>query len=174
MAEEISTIERINKSHMIKNFRCGLESLDEYIQKCAIKETSNGEAITKVVIGTEGNIIGYYTICCSAMVDTSNGITEYIPAIELKMFAINDIFRGSMYPDEILNDYKYSEVVLWKAIEDMDSIRKEHIGAKHIVLYSVPHAVKLYENNGFEEFTEYMVRSNELFLKGCTPMFLKF
>lgn len=174
MNELIGKIEHINNSHEVRNFECGLPYLDKYIQNKAIEETENGIATTKVVIGSNGNIIGYYTISCSAIIDIAGGEMEYLSAIELKMFAINNKFRGKLYPDEYFNDHKYSEIVLWKAIEDIDSIRRKHIGAKYIVLYSVPHAVKLYDNNGFSEFTEYMARNKDEFLKGCTPMFLKF
>ena len=174
MREVIYSIEKIHKRHNVEKFKCGLSSLDSYIQQYAIKETEEGIATTKVIIGSKGSIIGYYTISCSAIIDCTGGKQQYSSAIELKMFAINDKFRGKEYPDEEYEGFKYSEVILWKAIEDIDNIRKESIGAEYIVLYAVPHAVSLYSNNGFCKFTEYMNVNEDDFLEGCIPMFLKF
>lgn len=174
MGEVIKVIEILNKSHEIEQFKCDLDSLDYYIRNDAVKDTEDGVAISKVIIGNKGSIIGYYTLVSSAIIEDSHRNIIYSPAIELKMFAINEEFKGKKYPDIRFANMNYSDIVLWKVIEDIENIRKNHVGVKYAVLYSVKHAVALYENNGFERFEEYMAKSQDNFINGCVPMYLTF
>ena len=86
-----------------------------------------------------------------------------IPAIELKMFALDKRYQRKGVAPTLL-----------KAIlEVIEYYSSEHVGAKIILLYSVPvkAVMMLYENNGFRyakgEYATYVSPFNE----GCVPMY---
>lgn len=173
MLAKIEKTELFNKTHNIENFSCGAFGIDNFLQKEALEENKKGKSITRVIKNIHDKIVGYYTINCSAVIDKSGGIIVYHPAIELKMFALHNDIRGEKYPQEGYEDFNYSYVMLWKVIEEITNITETTIGAEYIILYSVPYAFDLYNNNGFSPFTKYMEKNEDDFVGECIPMYLK-
>ena len=173
MLAKIDRFELLTKEHHVEKFACGLGALDNFIKKKALDENDSGKSITRVAINTNGNIVGYYTIVCSAIVDMTGGIMVYHPSVELKMFALHNEVRGKLYPEEEYSQFKYSYVMLWKVIEEIIKITKNNIGAEYIILYSVKHAIDLYKENGFDEFSKYMEKNKDEFVDECKPLYMK-
>ena len=90
------------------------------------------------------------------------GDSNIIPTIELKMFAVDKRYRRLNVSGKLL-----------EAIYDLVADYSHYVGAKALILYSVPaeKVVRMYKENGFEIMPENfsMYRSN--FNDGCVPMY---
>jgi GNAT superfamily N-acetyltransferase len=86
------TIERINNSHNIEEFDCEEVSLNEYLQKHALKHTKQGFGKTYVLRDEEMRVLGYHTIASvsvkSDIIPVSTPRLE-IPAILLARLAVD-------------------------------------------------------------------------------------
>jgi ribosomal protein S18 acetylase RimI-like enzyme len=86
-----------------------------------------------------------------------------IPAIELKMFAIDKKYRGLKLSETFLEDIY--NVVIGNLLQ--------YIGADALILYAVPsdNVVQMYEKSGFKKmpFDYSMYESH--FDNGCIPMY---
>lgn len=88
-------------------------------------------------------MIGYFSLLSSAVLYDERSKLGAIPAIELKMFALDKRYRGKGVASTFLNT----------ALAIIDSYSTDYIGAKIILLYSVPveSVLSLYKNAGFQQ-----------------------
>ena len=56
-------------------------------------------------------------------------------------------------------------------VEHLCNIKKNHIGAKRIILDAVPKAIHFYERRGFRRFAEEMVPQKWKYVDGCKAMY---
>lgn len=96
----------------------------------------------------------------------------FSPAIELKMFAIDNKYKKMQYSKDD-DEYLLSDNLLCSVIKEIIGITENICGASNIILYSVPYTIEFYKRNGFEPFREYMISSDDMYLNGCLPMLLK-
>lgn len=170
------TVELVNKNHLdkIKIFTCGNDEIDEYLRKKAFEDLESGDGTTKVVIDTIHNkIIAYYTLCCSAIVANQYNKKYYSPAVEIKMFALNQEYQKLKIEFSEDEDYEenLSDLILANVIKEVYEFTEDSCAARNIILYSVEKAKSFYKRNSFESFEDYMETSDSKYLNGCTPMF---
>lgn len=99
-----------------------------------------------------------------------------MPAIEIKYFALASCVQRLYYSEEDMaenNHYYLSDFWLGEVMYKCSDISQSIIGAKYIILYSVPRGRKLYERMGFNDFQKYMNRDKMRFLNGCKPMYIE-
>lgn len=156
----------------ISKFRCGNDEIDKYLKEKALIDLNSGDGVTKVIIDDSNNqIIAYYTLNCSAITSNSHKKKYYSPAIEIKMFALNEIYQDNkiIYSED---DEEYiCDLILSHIIKEIYDFTNETCGAKTVVLYSTDNAKHFYSRNSFECFEPYMEKNDDRYLVGCTPMF---
>jgi len=89
--------------------------------------------------------------------------SNIIPAIELKMFAIDKKYRKLNLSSRLLDDI----------ISIVKKYSLECVGAKALILYSVPadKVVRMYEKSGFIQMSENFSMYKSKFNDGCVPMY---
>lgn len=154
---------------LVQKFNCGNEVINNYLKNNAYNDS---KATTFIVLDTKLNeIICYYSLNCSGFViDNGNNFTIY-PAVEIKMFAIDEKYQHMPYSESI-EDGNLSDMLFSEVIGFIYSFTDNFCGADKVILYSVPEAESFYIRNGFKRFESFMLQSTSLFLDGCIPMYL--
>jgi hypothetical protein len=153
----------------VQSFNCGNEVINEYLKKEAYMDT---QATTFLIVSnSDRQVIAYYSLNCSGFVVGDEKKFTIYPAVEIKMFAIDERYQHMPYStddeDGNLSDMLFSDVIgyIYAFTDNM-------CGADKVILYSVPNAESFYIRNGFKRFERFMLQSTSLFLEGCIPMYL--
>lgn len=161
------TITKLSKLHILRDFKCGQQKLDDFIQKEALSFREEGLGITYVAF-SDNELVGFVTISM-ADVRTKHmgdhgvpiGIENY-PALQIGQLGVNE---------KIQRKGIGTQLVKWcmnKAIE-----LSKDIGCRLLVLNSIPTSVGFYKNLNFielknqkgrQEKTMYLVIPKELYV----------
>lgn len=172
----------INK-HLLNNFCCGIDAIDQYVKDVAINDNKEGKGVTYLVVdSTRDVVVAYYTLSSTSLLcmvdnDSDNGhndnITiEGISAVEIKLFAVNNSYQDTLCHDASLGNKLISDIILGSIIGDIYNITLNILGAEVIMLYSIPSAVDFYERNQFLPLDEYKAFHSD-FTEDCVPMYLR-
>lgn len=143
--------------------------MNEYLKYQA---KDDAQAVTFILIDqTARAIIGYYSLSCSGFIVESMGHFTIYPAVEIKMFAIDERYQHLPYSAE-KEDGTFSDYIFRFVISKIYEFTEEICGADKVILYAVPKAKNFYEKNGFTVFPPFMLQSESRFLEGCIPMYL--
>jgi hypothetical protein len=140
------------------SFDCGHVSFNDYLRK-----HNDASVMHYIKESATDKLAGYFTLQAAALPYSWPGQTGAIPAIEMKMFAMDKHFHGS----------GASTSVLSSIIDLVAHYAHDFVGAKIILVYSVPveGVLALYESNGFERLTGSTSPYPSTFADGCVPMF---
>lgn len=152
----------------------GYENFNEFLAEEAIDFADSGDGVTYIIWNIFSNdegeeirreIVAFYTLQATAIPyedcmklepeEAAEAGTEYdieicgIPAIEIKMFAVNQKYQDLFYEYEG-TDLPISAWVLQSIIDSVYDISKNDIGCKAIFLHSVPDAENFYIKNKFQ------------------------
>jgi hypothetical protein len=156
---------------LLDSFDCGNQEINKFLRK-AEGVCNDGYGVTRIVIDVnENKIIGFYTLACSSLLYGSNEQISGLPAVEIKMFAVDKNYQDLPYFEDdgiVLSDY-----ILDKVIKDIYELSSSTIGAAFIVLHAVPESVEFYKRSRFEELEEFMKPMHDNYTEGCIPMYLK-
>lgn len=161
----------LSENDITKDFNCGNEIINNYLHSKALTDK---KAKTFIVINTENNeVICYYSLCCSGFVTSSKNKFTIYPAVEIKMFAIDEKYQHMKYSDDVYEDnLNLSDMLFAEVISFIYDFTDNFCGADEVILYSVPDAENFYLRNGFKRFENFMLESSELFTDGCIPMYM--
>jgi len=109
-------------------------------------------------------LIAYFSLLASCVILGDLNDYDLVPAIELKMYAINKKYQGMNLSNKIID----------AVIDIVDEITLEEIGARMLILYSVPSekVMKMYEKSGFTKMPENFSMYKSYFNDGCIPMYM--
>ena len=148
---------------IVQSFDCGNEVINSYLKEYAYQDP---QSATFVIYDLEKNfVVSYYSLSCSGFVLNLNSHITIYPAVEIKMFAVDDNYKHVLFsPDDkfTLSDYIFSNV-----IAKIYDFTEKTCGADKIILYAVPQAENFYIKNGFTRFQDFMLQSESKFLDGC-------
>ena len=150
----------------INDFDCGFEVFNAYLKYKFLED----KAVIHYIIDAENdNLIAYFSLLASSIFlnDTTKQNSLYasniIPAIEIKMFAIDKKYRGLKLSGLFLEDIY--NVVIGHLLQ--------YIGAEALILYSVPSdkVIRMYEKSGFKKMPlDYSMYTSN-FNNRCIPMY---
>ncbi|MGL4989280.1 MAG: hypothetical protein ACRCYT_02650 [Cetobacterium sp.] len=169
--------------NITKNFQCGNLYIDNFLKNEALK---NQESKTYLIINQKKQkfedknykkLLGFFTLACSAIKYSPDEgrTTNNFSAIELKYFALDKSFQGLQYdsgfndPDDLFN---FSDVVFGEILKKCQYIKENILGARYLILYSVPNSVNFYKRQFLENFNEYMEKNQNMEITDCIPMFI--
>lgn len=160
---------------LVKNFSCGNINIDDFIKQDSVQTQNSGEGVTYLVIDKiRDRLVGYYTLATTSLLYSATKVKndyriEGDPAVEIKMFAVNEFYQGynPRWSDNIMAD-----IMLGIVIAEAYKYALNHIGFKFIVLDSTDEAISFYQRNGFNEMDKYISLYSE-FTEGCTPMYMR-
>ena len=170
------SVETLSFKHKkyLKAFSCGKESLDEYFKTKALDDE---DATTHIFIDKEAKKpIALVSLSCSGIMLNSSTKFYIYPAVEIKMFALNEEYKNLKYSNEKNDNEKLSDkifnYIIFKLICDFTD---NYCGAGRIVLYSLPDKVSFYKDrHNFCDFVELMYPNDEMYLKDCVPLYFKY
>ncbi|MDE5768189.1 MAG: hypothetical protein K2H82_02270 [Oscillospiraceae bacterium] len=153
---------------IIQSFDCGNEVINSYLKEHADQDP---QSTTFVIYDLEKNlVVSYYSLSCSGFVLNLNSHITIYPAVEIKMFAVDEKYKHMLFSQDdefTLSDYIFSHV-----IAKIYDFTEKTCGADKIILYAVPQAENFYIKNGFTRFQNFMLQSESKFLDGCIPMYM--
>ena len=144
----------------IDDFDSGFKVFNAYLKDKIIDD----RAVIHYIIDAENdNLIAYFSLLASCIFLDDFDDSNIIPAIELKMVAIDKKYRGINLSKQLLNE-------IYKTVRQYSL---KYVGAKAMILYSVPadKVVQMYENNGFHKMPENFSMYKSNFNDGCIPMY---
>ena len=161
-------------SDLINSFDCGNKDINDYLKKVD-KVFNDGMGVTKLIINEdETKLIGFYTLASSSMLQTIDKYNRALPAIEIKMFAMDLKYQDILcYKDMEYEKYTFISALFSDIIDDIVDLSNDIIGIKYIILQSVPKAIKFYRRSSFypiHEVNEYLELPYDRFSTGCKEM----
>ncbi len=153
------------------SFNCGQDMIDCYYRE---KLLTDNDAVSYCFWKDDQKqeLVGIASLSCSGIIIQSRNHFNITPAIEVKIFAIDEKYQHQPFPEDDDGLSHWSDYCLYYLIEKITEIAENICGAGHIVLYSVPEAGSFYRRHGFKDFVGNMEKPSNLFVEGCIPMFL--
>lgn len=153
------------------SFSCGQPFIDNYYKNEMFCDTKS-VPYCFWADDDKKELVGIAALSCSGIIIKSADRFHITPAIEVKIFAVDERYQHKVFSDADEDGGHWSDYCLSYLLCEIHSIAENVCGAEHVVLYSVPEAVSFYKRNFFKSFTELMKMPSNLFIDGCTPMFL--
>ena len=144
----------------INDFDCGFPVFNDYLKKHIPKD----KAVFHYIIDSENDsLIAYFTLLSSCVLIGDFDNHNFIPAIELKMFAVDKKYQKRNLSSRLID----------AIINIVNEYSTEYVGAEILVLYSVPaeQVVNMYEKSGFEKLPPEWFMYKSWFSSGCVPMY---
>ena len=154
-------------------FTCGQEAIDSYFKE-KLFEDKDAVPYCFWTEADKQDLVGIASLSCAGIVVRSGKHFNITPAIEVKIFAVNEKYQHQLYQDDDTGNLHWSDYCLYYLLEKIYEISGDMCGANHVVLYSVPEAVTFYERNKFRHFVGDMAMPSNHFIEGCVPMFFFF
>lgn len=166
----------------LQSFECGNGRLDNHIKSNVIK---NNEIVDedglyfKFTDLITQKIIGVVSLASSGIIYKVSNYTHVLPAIKIDVLAVDKDYQKLHYDFASKNDpnpdnhYYFSDDVIGTTIKHCRDISENYALVNYIVLYADKKAYRYYERNGFENYTEYMVKENNQEINKNIPMYLK-
>lgn len=136
----------ISDSHDVSGFDCGHSSLNDWLQKRAIKNEKNGASRTFVVCN-DNTVIGYYSLAVGAITrEEASGkvrrnMPEPIPVMILGRLAVDRQWQGNQIGVGMLKDVIKRTLIV-----------AEQAGIRALLVHAVSEGAKnFYLQRGFHE-----------------------
>jgi len=149
-----------NTYENINDFDSEYEVFNAYLKK---RIPDDKAAFHYVINSDNDDLIAYFSLLASCAILGDLKDYDFVPAVELKMFAIDKKYQGMRLGNRIVD----------AIVNIVDEITLEEIGARVLVLYSVPaeKVVQMYERSGFVKMPENFSMYKSYFTEGCIPMY---
>lgn len=135
----------LNRDHEVSGFRCGRESLDDWLENRALKSNTAGDSRVFVICDRPGEVVGYYAISAGsvrrneAVGKIKRNAPDPIPVALIGRLAVRIDFQGRGIGPALLRD----------AILRI-SQASEHIGVKGVLVHALDEkAASFYARMGF-------------------------
>ncbi|MHB1107951.1 MAG: GNAT family N-acetyltransferase [Lutibacter sp.] len=152
-------IKALNKIYNKKEFDCGYELLNNYIQKQAKQDVNKDLSACFVLINKKKLVIGYYTLSANS-VPRDDFEDEFVRKLPPSYSDLPTILLGRLAITESSKGNGYGEVLLMDAFERCVSI-SENLGTLAIIVDPIDSkAQTFYEKYGF------------IFIPGTKKMFI--
>ena len=153
------------------SFNCGQEYIDRYFSE---KMFDDDDAVPYCFWTDEKkqDLVGIASLSCSGIVIKSHEHFNITPAVEVKIFAVDEKYQHKVFPGAEEDGDHWSDYCWYYLLDIIYGITECVCGASHVVLYSVPEAVSFYKRNHLEEFSALMTKPSNMFIGPCVPMFL--
>jgi len=154
--------------HLLSGFHCGNESIDTYFQSQAV---SDDDAVTYCFLDDDlKTIIALSSLSCNGIIVTSSKMIYTYPAVEIKMFAVNETFKHQCVPGG--DGMHWSDYCFNITIAKIYEFTEKYCGASRMFLYAVPQAYNFYVRQGMRPFTDLLHGDDRMYLDGCIPMYM--
>ncbi len=157
---------------LVRSFKCGNQYIDKFVRDLSFKSK---DLVTYAAIDDKQNkLISVLSLACSGIYTMhspkSPRKNSLISAFEIKYFATDVHYQKIPY-SENEEDLSLSYQIFAKWMKDIIQISQNVVGAKKIILYSVPEAESFYRRFNFTDFKQFMAKDEQTSLNGCIPLY---
>ena len=146
----ISAPTRLTEQHQLNPFKCGIEELDSWLSKQALKSQKRGTARVYVVNDTTTNqVVGYYAIAMGSVLreqafsSLRRNSPDPIPMVILARLGVDSVYQGRGIAAGLLKD------CILRSIQAMNAV-----GGAGILVHAInDNAQAFYKKFGFKEST---------------------
>ncbi len=138
--------EPLEGHHILEEFECGYSSLDNWLQKKAIRNRL--AASQTFVVTDEQRVVGYYCLAAGSVLHKNAGgalkrnMPNPIPVIVLGRLAVDNAYKGQNIGRGLLQD----------ALLRANNVQK-NIGARALIVHALDEAARgFYSKFGFRDF----------------------
>jgi ribosomal protein S18 acetylase RimI-like enzyme len=150
---EITAPEAINSNHRIDRFNCGVDSLNDWLNKRALKNEKNNASRTYVVCSGM-NVAGYFSLATGSieLSETPGKIKRNMPS------PIPVMILGRLAVDIDYQDRKVGKGLIKEAVLKTILI-SEKVGLKGLLVHALnDNARYFYKAHGFIEFPDNLLK----------------
>ena len=142
------------------DFDCGFDIFNSYLKHNILEDKAAMHYITDA---ENDNLIAYFSLLASCIFLNEFENSNIIPAVEIKMYAVDKKYQKLHLGEKLLES-------IYKTIRQYSL---KYIGAKAVVLYSVPaeKVVQMYETGEYKKMPENYSMYKSSFNEGCVPMY---
>jgi len=147
MSLQLNTPEPLAAVHLLDEFRCGEQSLDDWLKRRAFANQQSGASRTFVVADHDGRVYGYYAMAAGAVShQTATGgvrrnMPDPIPVMVLARLAVDLRTRGIKLGAALLQDAVNRAVMV-----------SQNAGVRALLVHALDERAKqFYEHYGFQE-----------------------
>lgn len=169
-------------TNLIKNFDCGNQSINNRLKENASDLYQEGYGNTYLIIDQiKKELVAFVILKTTAMVKYDDNVFKYNlePAIEIDTFAVDKKYQKKYQNIEDKRlEYSISYLVFLHIMKYIRKIAEEKIGARYIIVLSIPEAKKFYEKQGFELITDDLTnciitpeKMADIYIYGCYFMY---
>lgn len=136
----------LSANHSVETFSCGVDTLDDWLKRRALKNENRGASRTYVVCDSN-DVIAYYSLATGSVeqIDAPGNLRRNMPD------PIPVIVLGRLAVDTKWQNKKLGEDLLQDAIKRIISIAYE-VGVKALLVHAISEEAKsFYINRGFIE-----------------------
>jgi GNAT superfamily N-acetyltransferase len=135
----------LTADHQVGGFDSGKPSLDDWLQRRALKNQTEGASRTYVVTNNEGAVLAYYALAAGSVIaaETTGAVRRNmpspIPVVILARLAVDRSLQGKGFGTALLRD------ALLKTVRAADTI-----GVRALLIHALDEdAAAFYEKSGF-------------------------
>ncbi len=135
----------LHSEHLLDEFDCGNETLNEWLRKRALKNQGYGASRTFVICDQE-KVVAYYALASGSVQrelapkSMTRNMPEPLPVIVLGRLAVNGSYKGQGLGAELLRDAILRSIFTSK-----------NIGTSAILVHAISQEAKgFYEKHGFQ------------------------
>lgn len=154
-----------NCADYMRGFDCG----DPVFNERLYEDAANPDHVSYCFVDRNTQEVVCYASLASTVV--SDRIGEPVPAVEIKAFAVNSKYQHMQYSRTMDKKTTLSVAFLFYMCGVVQEICETHLGARFLVVYSVPNAVNFYKKAFFDEMDEEMQVVHALDNEGCKALY---
>jgi len=147
MSPALASPQPLAANHVLDEFACGEDSLDEWLKRRAMSNQLSGASRTFVVADQDGRVNGYYAMAAGAVshqVATSNvrrNMPDPVPVMVLARLAVDQRTQGRKLGAALLQDAVLRSIAV-----------SENAGVRALLVHALhERAKRFYEHYGFQE-----------------------
>lgn len=137
----------LTDNHETSGFCSGIESLDDWLKKRALKNQNNGASRTFVICENKLRVVGYYALATGSVErivapkSFGRNMPESIPVIVLGRLAIDEKFQCCGFGSGLLKDIMFRTLSIAK-----------NVGIRGLLVHAISDQAKqFYLSYGFQE-----------------------
>ncbi len=182
--EEISynfKLLRVEDRADLQLFTCGNQRLDNHIRNDVIgkNEIVDEDGLYFICRDIETNdIIAVFSLASSGIIYKVDNYTHLLPAIKVDVLAVDEKYQKmhfDKFSEETENPddhYFFSDDIMGTIIRHCRNVSEKDVLAGYIVLYADKKAYRYYERNGFQNYSEFMLKENNQEINQNIPMYM--
>lgn len=137
----------LNSSHLLAEFKCGEDSLDDWLKRRALSNQASGASRTFVAVNSVGEVLGYYAMAAGAVTHqmatsaVKRNMPDPVPVLVLARLAIDQRVQG----------IKLGAALLQDAVNRAVSV-SQNAGVRALLVHALNEQAKnFYLHYGFQE-----------------------